>query len=403
MERRRRGKDRDRPGKTKGRPVARPAGGPKPKAKAGAPKRAPPVRRQFPVVPATAEAPAQPGEWLLTTRPGGERDLIEEMYFLDDRCAPRPAGPSLVAARALPLRRTPVKERLVPAFARQGFPVAYAGPPQAAAIGAALARALGEASKKGPCAWALDRWVPDHDRTNPLDARAGELAEASLAFLPEGWRAARVGDGRAALADNGLYAQLALVAPDRALAGVLHARDAPILAPGGRLRVHVGKEAPSRSAMKLVEALAWLDRTPEPGDLIVDLGAAPGGWTWVMLERRAKVIAVDPGNLDRSLAGRRGLTHARGNAFQFAPTEPADWLLCDMAYRPLEVAGLLARWARMKWARLLIANLKLPMKTKAEHMLRVADILSDGGWGHLRMRQLYHDRDEVTFAGTRLK
>jgi 23S rRNA C2498 (ribose-2'-O)-methylase RlmM len=33
----------------------------------------------------------------------------------------------------------------------------------------------------------------------------------------------------------------------------------------------------------------------------------------------------------------------------------------------------------------------------------VREILTDGGWASLRARQLYHDRDEVTVAGVRLK
>ena len=180
------------------------------------------------------------------------------------------------------------------------------------------------------------------------------------------------------------------------------ARDAPSLAPGGRLRAHVSKTAPSRAAMKLAEAFSWLDRAPESGDVCVDLGAAPGGWSWVLLKRGAKVYAVDPALLSPTLSGQKNLTHLRADAFLFDPGEPVDWLFSDMAWRPLEAAALLAKWARRGWARQLIANIKLPMKKKAEYLFRVRDILSDGGWTSLRARQLYHDRDEVTFAGVRI-
>jgi 23S rRNA (cytidine2498-2'-O)-methyltransferase len=184
--------------------------------------------------------------------------------------------------------------------------------------------------------------------------------------------------------------------------GVIPARDAPSLAPGGRLRVHVPDAAPSRAAMKLLEAFHWLDRAPDAGDLCADLGAAPGGWSWVLLERRARVIAVDPAFLARSLKGRRGLEHVRADAFKFQPREPVDWLLSDMAWRPLESAALLAKWARRGWARLLIANIKLPMRKKAEMLARVREILESAGWKNLRARQLYHDREEVTVAAVRI-
>ncbi|MGZ3408234.1 MAG: 23S rRNA (cytidine(2498)-2'-O)-methyltransferase RlmM, partial [Polyangia bacterium] len=118
--------------------------------------------------------------------------------------------------------------------------------------------------------------------------------------------------------------------------------------------------------------------------------------------RRAHVLAVDPAFMARSLQGKRGLTHIRGDAFKFEPREPVDWLFSDMAWRPLESAALLAKWARRRWARLLIANIKLPMKKKAEMLVRVREILTDGGWTNLRVRQLYHDREEVTIAGVRI-
>src|SRR5438132_7360328 len=51
----------------------------------------------------------------------------------------------------------------------------------------------------------------------------------------------------------------------------------------------------SRSAYKLIE-IAKRDGLARPGDAVVDLGAAPGGWTQVLAERvgrSGRVIAVD--------------------------------------------------------------------------------------------------------------
>jgi 23S rRNA (cytidine2498-2'-O)-methyltransferase len=338
------------------------------------------------------KAPPAVGEWLWTTRPGAEIDLIEELAFADPKSAPHPVAASLVAARARP------KEEL--AFARQGFQVAALVEP------GGLARAVVEGLRKSgkPQPWAVDVWVADSDESNPLAARSGELiARADFAAVDAAWAEVRVANAPAALTDNGLYAQACLLPDGKTLAvGVAPARDAQSLAPGGRLRVHVPEAAPSRAAMKLVEAFTWLDRAPEPGDLCVDLGAAPGGWSWALLERRARVIAVDPARMARSLTGKKGLRHVRADAFTFVPDEPVDWLLSDMAWRPLESAALLAKWARRGWARLLTANIKLPMRKKAEMLARVKEILSDGGWSNLRVRQLYHDREEVTVAAVRI-
>ena len=43
----------------------------------------------------------------------------------------------------------------------------------------------------------------------------------------------------------------------------------------------------------------------------LDLGAAPGGWTSVLAERCAEVVAVDPADLDPAVGATRGVRHVR--------------------------------------------------------------------------------------------
>ena len=105
--------------------------------------------------------------------------------------------------------------------------------------------------------------------------------------------------------------------------------------------------------------------------------------------------------LEPELMKRRGLRHVKASAFDFHPDEPVDWLFCDMAWRPLEVAQMLARWGRRRDATLLVANFKLPMKRKAEMVGRIRKALEDGGWRAIRTKQLYHDRDEITLTALR--
>ena len=76
------------------------------------------------------------------------------------------------------------------------------------------------------------------------------------------------------------------------------------------------------------------------------------------------MIAVDPGRLTPDVARRKNVTHVHGSAFDYEPREAVDWLFCDMAWRPLEVAALLAKWGKRRWANALCANVKLPMKQR---------------------------------------
>ena len=113
------------------------------------------------------------------------------------------------------------------------------------------------------------------------------------------------------------------------------------------------------------------------------------------------MVAVDPANLSPELSRHPKVRHVKDSAFAYAPEEPVDWLFCDMAWRPLEVAQLLAKWGRRGWATFMVANLKLPMKDKLPILRRARATLEDGGWRNVRMRQLYHDRDEVTVMAVR--
>ncbi|HEX2676339.1 MAG TPA: 23S rRNA (cytidine(2498)-2'-O)-methyltransferase RlmM, partial [Polyangiales bacterium] len=284
------------------------------------------------------------------------------------------------------------------AFARQGFPILAASQTSDLdALADTLSQALAHALAAAP-EYALHTFVPDSTQGNPLASRAQALHDRILSRLTRALPDARRIDDLAQHRASVPIAQVCLYAPDRAATGLIASDRALSLAPGGRARMRLGAAAPSRAARKLEEAFAWLGVSPGPGELCVDLGAAPGGWTWLLLERHARVIAVDPARMDPKLASDRRLRHVQGDAFKFAPEEPADWLFCDMVWKPIEVARMLGRWARRRDTRLLVANFKLPMKRKAEMVRELRRTLEDDGYVGIRARQLYHDREEITLT-----
>ncbi|MFO0694992.1 MAG: 23S rRNA (cytidine(2498)-2'-O)-methyltransferase RlmM [Polyangiales bacterium] len=374
--------------------------GPGPSAKAGS-ANAPAAKAPAAKAPAAKAPPAKvplkrgkplPGTWLLTTRPGAETDLVDELELSLGKGRARIVGPSLVESTGAP---TFEDGELDLTFARQGFAVAAHVVGAEETLGASVAEAIASSVADGE--FALLVWVPDHDATNPLAPRVEALEAAIASALPEPLAKRRIGL-RALEGRGGTLVQVALVAPGEAYVGGVESGLAISRAPGGRARMKLGADRPSRAARKVEEALAWLGDSPGPGELCVDLGAAPGGWTWVLLEKRAHVIAVDPAKLRPDLMQRKGLRHVMDSAFTFVPDEPIDWLFCDMAWRPLEVAQLLAKWGRRRWARTLVANVKLPMKKKAEMVEEVRAIVASGGWTRIRTRQLYHDREEITMT-----
>lgn len=337
----------------------------------------------------TPAAPLRAGEWLWTTREGAERDLIEELlWFGDASIRPRLLAPSLVASAGPPPQRD---GRFDLTFARQGFRVStLVEDEQIEDLASQLVPSLRE-TVAGADRFALQVFVPDSDRGNTASARAQALRELIVREVPETLDEAQL------RREGGQLAQLCVY--DRVAAlGCIAAEQAQSLWPGGRARMRLGGDFPSRAARKLAEAFAWLGMSPGSGELCVDLGAAPGGWSWLLLEKRARVIAVDPARMDAKLMRNPRLRHVQGNAFEYEPETPVDWLFCDMAYRPLEVAQMLGRWARRRHTRLLVANFKLPMKRKVEMVERIRGLLADSGFTSLRTRQLYHDREEITLT-----
>jgi 23S rRNA (cytidine2498-2'-O)-methyltransferase len=168
--------------------------------------------------------------------------------------------------------------------------------------------------------------------------------------------------------------------------------------PGGVYRMRLDPEAPSRSYLKIEEAFARLGEEPQAGQWAVDLGAAPGGWTTAVARRGCAVIAVDNGplRLPPHLPGR--VEHRQEDGLRFAPalSGPVDWLLGDMLIPPGDALGLLRRWLDPARARRVIVNVKLPQAEPWAALRPLAAFLRGRSDWEVAIRQLYHDRREVT-------
>jgi 23S rRNA (cytidine2498-2'-O)-methyltransferase len=182
----------------------------------------------------------------------------------------------------------------------------------------------------------------------------------------------------------------------------------------GIARQSMPPEAPSRSTMKLAEAIeVFMDRSEQTrllrqGMQAVDLGAAPGGWTWQLVKRGIRVTAVDNGPMKGGLINHPLVQHLKQDGFKYAPHKAVDWLVCDMVDKPSKVAKLIEEWFAAGWCKHAIFNLKLPMKQRISAL--------DSALGGIRKRldeeginyrmiakQLYHDREEVTVFLTKTK
>jgi 23S rRNA (cytidine2498-2'-O)-methyltransferase len=161
------------------------------------------------------------------------------------------------------------------------------------------------------------------------------------------------------------FVQLLLTAPDTGCISVAVApmpfeqRHLVSPFPKGEVPAASDKTAPSRAFAKLLEAESRLGRAIQAGETCVDLGAAPGSWTYVALSRGARVIAVDRSPLREDLMRSRQVEFQAGDAFRFRPPRPVDWLLCDVIAAPERTAALLIDWLRHGWCRHFVVTVKL--------------------------------------------
>ncbi len=173
---------------------------------------------------------------------------------------------------------------------------------------------------------------------------------------------------------------------------------------GGQRRMADDTLAPSRSYLKMEEAYIVLGREPVAGETVVDLGAAPGGWSYSAAKRGARVIAVDNGPLKGGALDHPSIEHRREDAFRFQPTagERVDWLFCDLVEEPHHVMrNLIEPWITQGWCRWFVFNLKFGRVDPVALLREIAapgSVLAERTTG-LRIRHLYHDREEFTLVG----
>jgi 23S rRNA (cytidine2498-2'-O)-methyltransferase len=165
--------------------------------------------------------------------------------------------------------------------------------------------------------------------------------------------------------------------------------------PNGAVEFVENKSAPpNRAYLKLWEALTLIERRPQPGELCLDLGASPGGWSWVLQSLGARVIAVDRAPLDPAIAALPGIEQQTMSAFALEPREigPVDWLCSDIVCYPARLLELLRRWLDSGLARNFVCTIKFQGDT--DHAAAAAFAAFPGS----RLMHLHHNKHELTWA-----
>jgi 23S rRNA (cytidine2498-2'-O)-methyltransferase len=174
--------------------------------------------------------------------------------------------------------------------------------------------------------------------------------------------------------------------------------------PGGNPRLSLPEEAPSRAYLKLREALLWSRAPFRAGDLAVEIGSAPGGASYALLEQGFRVIGIDPAIVQPVVSMAPNYQHlSKSVMFVSADELPeeVDWLLLDMNAEPNVSMYGAERIADMCPQLLgVILTLKLNEWELADQIPEYLDRLrANLGLARVRAVQLAHNRREICVYG----
>jgi 23S rRNA (cytidine2498-2'-O)-methyltransferase len=164
--------------------------------------------------------------------------------------------------------------------------------------------------------------------------------------------------------------------------------------PNGEVTFVEDREGPpNRAYLKLWEALVRLGCWPQAGERCLDLGASPGGWTYVLAKLGANVVAIDKAPLDPKVAAMPGVEWRGESAFALEPASvgPVDWLFSDIVCYPARLLSLVERWRDSGLVKNFVCTLKFQGET--DHNSAAAFAAMRGA----QVLHLHHNKHELTF------
>lgn len=164
--------------------------------------------------------------------------------------------------------------------------------------------------------------------------------------------------------------------------------------PNGEAIFVEDKTAPSRAYLKLWETFTLLGQRPAPGEFCLDLGASPGGWTWVLQKLGARVLAIDKAPLDPSVGRLRNVEERRESAFGLDPRAigPVDWLFSDVICYPERLLNLVRTWMEKGEVKRFVCTIKFQGATDFATMRAFAAIPGS------RLMHLHANKHELTWV-----
>lgn len=150
---------------------------------------------------------------------------------------------------------------------------------------------------------------------------------------------------------------------------------------------------PSRAYLKLWEFFTCHSpRMPRSDEHLLDMGACPGGWTWVLQSFGGAVTAVDKAPLEKRIAELPRVSVLNESAFGLAPNriEKVDWFFSDIICYPERLLTLVGHWREAG-----VKNFVCTIKYQAETDFAITHQFIEKFGG--KIIHQHHNKHEVTW------
>lgn len=196
-----------------------------------------------------------------------------------------------------------------------------------------------------------------------------------------------------------------MIWPDRSIAlSILNPKEVEqhrsLLGPfaGGFTQIKDDLKAPSRAFKKLVESQKILGTSIGPEDQVLDLGASPGGWTYIAAQNGAHVTAVDRSPLEAELMQNPKVEFVKGDAFNFDDQKEYSWVISDIISEPKRVLELIEKWPLAKTGIHFVFTIKFKGDDNYHILKEIKESLKRFKGTHY-FRQLNSNKNEVMVMG----
>lgn len=150
---------------------------------------------------------------------------------------------------------------------------------------------------------------------------------------------------------------------------------------------------PNRAYLKLWEVFSVYGPQVKKSAEVIELGASPGGWSWVLSQLCHKVYTIDRAPLAPQIQKIPNIMHIEGDAFKLDPEhfKNCTWLFSDLICTPEKLFETVCFWKENSQVKNFVCTIKFKGDCDFEMIEKFLKLMPS------YVIHLYHNKNEVTW------